>query len=236
MKKHTIMIRVLVLLLLTGCASVVPLEEEGEDRPIVYSILGGIHDGGIVENTDMTLIPEAPPDAVTGATRTGFHAGGRVAVPVGKHAVETGLDGALNRQTFSFNDVKNGYVGDRTITSFQWMVPLTWNFQFRQRKSPDPWLSLKAGAVLQFNMLNNVSDQNSGLPPCSFSRFSGGATLGLSVIPFRLSGGHQLGFYLEGYRGGSFYNDFYNHPELETTGSSYGRVGVVLRINPRRSL
>ena len=67
----------LSFILINSCSTTRQTTET--DRKLKFSLQGGANMGGLTENTDMTVVsnvkvpPEAPVDAFTGATRTGFN-------------------------------------------------------------------------------------------------------------------------------------------------------------------
>ena len=62
------------------------------------------------------------------------------------------------------------------------------------------------------------------LQSCQYNFFSGGVTLGLAAFPVSFDNGSRLGLYVDRYRGSQIYKDFYNQPEFEVPGSSYGNT------------
>jgi hypothetical protein len=221
-----------LMLLFAACASARFSEDGNNRRKVQYSILAGVNKGGIVENTDLSLVAGSDLDAFTGATRTGFHAGARIFIPAGKHSAETGVEYMLNRQTFQFNDPENGFMGKREFATHQAMVPFTWNAHLLRRKDNKGILMLKLGALIQVNSMVAISDHGTSLPGYKMNPFSAGATLGLSVYPMALSNGASLGLYLEGYRGSRIYEDHYNKAEFEIPGSSFVRFGISYQFKP----
>lgn len=193
----------------------------------LLSIHGGVNKGGIVENTDMEVVPGADADAFSGATRTGFSAGFRASIPVGKNALETGIDYMMNSQTFTYNDDVNGFNGKRDINTYQVILPVTWNLRLMRNNHPDGLIHLKFGGALQFNQLLVITNHSLELPDNNSNLFSGGVTLGLTIFPVSFDNGARLGLYIDGYRGSQIYKDYYNQPEFEVPGSSYSRFGIV---------
>jgi hypothetical protein len=218
---------VIMVSAVAGCAGMQNASQTEQMTKPYFSVQAGLNKGGIVENTDLDLINGAGIDAFTGATDTGFSAGVRAAMPAGRNAVESGLDVMLNRQELLYNDSFNGYTGKRSIGTSQLMVPLTWNLMMFRGKHPGGLINLKIGGVVQFNHLNVNVDHGSELPGYTVNRVSGGATIGIMTFPWRLDSGARVGIYLDGYRGSRIYEDFYNRPEFEVPGSSYGRIGII---------
>ncbi|MEI6089965.1 MAG: hypothetical protein WCR42_05910 [bacterium] len=218
----------LLFLLLTGCAVSNQSADRAQSCKLVYSVNAGLNNGGIIENTDFSTATTIPVDAVTGATKMGFHVGGRVAMPLWNNAIESGLDVMTNNQIFKYNDLKNEFVGNRNIWTTQIMVPLTWNFGFFKKSDPLGMFKIKLGWVLQYNMLSvKDSDYQLPLPEYFVRSFSSGPTLGFSVTPFTFKNGSKLGVYFDAYRGSKIYDDFYNDDFFKMPGSSYLKYGIL---------
>jgi hypothetical protein len=149
------------------------------------------------ENTDMKVVPNAEVDAYSGATKTGFNAGGRVILPLKRNAVETGVDFMYNNQTFTYNDATNGYSGTRKVGTSQVMIPVTYSIPFFRKSNPQGSFQVKLGYLAQINMFN-VSSSGTNLPAYSTKAFSNGFTLGVSTTPFRLKNGAKVGLFLKG--------------------------------------
>ncbi|MGF1585488.1 MAG: hypothetical protein ACFCUM_09225 [Bacteroidales bacterium] len=75
-----------------------------------------------------------------------------------------------------------------------------------------------------------VTNHSRELPDNNSNLFSGGVTVGLSAFPFSFDNGARLGLFIDGYRGSQIYKDYYNQPEFEIPGSSYGRIGIVYHL------
>ena len=86
-------------------------------------------------------------------------------------------------------------------------------------------MEVKLGYVAQCNMLKETGREGT-IPSREFNRRSHGPTLGITLKPFRLSNGNQLGLYVEGYRGSAIFRDPYNRDEYEMTGSAYVKTGL----------
>lgn len=188
----------------------------------------GVNHGGIVENTDMSIIPgvitppEATVDAFTGATQTGFHAGFHVNQTVGKNEIETGLDYMFSHHTFNYIDTGNRYIGVRRIGLSQLILPLTYNFVL----SPKAGLQLKLGLAVQYNLAYESNVTVFNLPDYQIHRISYGPTLGITATPFKFKNGSRLGIYADIYRGSQIYEDFYNQSGFEMPGSGYLKAGI----------
>lgn len=195
-------------------------------KDLKYSVQGGINKGGIIENTDLSILPGEPVDvdAFTGATQTGFNAGMRATKTLGRTQLESGIDYMLNNQSFNYNDPVNDFNGKRDLAVSQFIVPLTWNILFLKNALPRQELKLKIGVAGQYNILS-VND-NGKLPDYSVNPFSAGATLGIAVYPVQLSSGSKIGVFAEGYRGTRIYEDFYNQQGFEMPGSSFAKFGI----------
>lgn len=195
-------------------------------KDLKYSVQGGINKGGIIENTDLSILPGEPVDvdAFTGATQTGFNAGMRATKTLGRTQLESGIDYMLNNQSFNYNDPVNDFNGKRDLAVSQFIVPLTWNILFLKNSLPRQELKLKIGVAGQYNILS-VND-NGKLPDYSVNPLSAGATLGIAVYPVQLSSGSKIGVFAEGYRGTRIYEDFYNQQGFEMPGSSFAKFGI----------
>ncbi len=206
------------------------IEKAPSEKKTILSIQMGSNIGGITENTDMGVVPgvqvpaEASVDAFSGATHPGFNAGVHVARSLKKNQLETGLDYMYNYQKFNYIDAGNHYIGVRDLHVSQFMIPFTYNFTF-----PRAGLHIKAGFLGQFNL---VSAKGTGiLPDYSINPFSGGATCGVSYLPFHFGNGDKLGIYCDIYRGSQIYKDFYNQPEYEMPGSSFVKFGIKYQLH-----
>jgi hypothetical protein len=191
-----------------------------------YRMQAGLNKGGITENTDLTVVPNAQVDAYSGATKTGMNMGARVILPVKRNAFETGVDYMFNSQTFTYRDAANGFSGTRKLGVSQIMVPVTYSIGLFRKNHAEGLFQLKVGYMAQLNLFS-VSNGNGNLPSFSTKPFSNGAIVGLSATPLRLSNGAKLGFYIEGYRGSRAYEDFYNRREFEMPGTSFVKYGVI---------
>lgn len=223
MKKNTLILFA-VLMLLGGC-SVVPKASSPEKRKPVYRIQFGSSKGGIVENTNMTVVPGAGVDAFSGATVRGINAGAKVLLPLKYNSAETGLEIMTNKQVLTYNNPENNFVGERTMALTQFMVPLTYSIGIFKKNAPEGLIQLKLGYLAQFNHF--TIDGKGQLPDYSTKVFSSGAVLGLSTCPFRLGNGSRIGFFMDAYRGSPAYHDFYNRPEFEMPGTAFVKYGIV---------
>lgn len=192
----------------------------------VYSIQAGINKGGIVENTDIENEPGTGVDAFSGATKTGFNVGGRVVLPLKRNAIESGLDFMQNRQTFSYDDAVNDYLGKRDITISQFVIPLTWNLGIINQRGQGNRLEIKLGPAFQLNLMD-TRENGTNLPVFSYNRWSAGLSAGISATPVIFEDGSKLGLFVESYRGSQIYEDFYNQNDFEIPGSSYSKFGIV---------
>jgi len=217
---------------ITSCASETFVA--GRNTPHL-SFHAGINSGGIVENTDMSVVPDAaaPPeanvDAFSGATHTGAHAGIHVHQPVGRIAIETGLDYMYNYQEFFYIDAGQFAMGQRSLDVSQLVIPLRLELPLFGRLLPGADMHLHIGYTGEFNLVNV---QNSGiLPDYKLHRWSNGASVGFSTYPFRFSNNHKLGFCIDLYRGSAAFEDRYNQPEFEMPGTSFFKAGVAYRFH-----
>lgn len=199
---------------------------------IKVSLHGGYARGGIIENTDLSLVPNARPtpestvDAYTGATI----GGPTVAVHINKALrfgeLETGLDYMYNHQSFSYADQGNMYIGVRKLDVHQFMIPLTYNIVLFRRNFPHADIMLKLGVLGQYNLVGIQDAGLTALPYYSLNKWSGGATFGIAAYPVMFSNGSKLGFYVDAYRGSRIYTDYYNQLDFEMPGSGFIKVGL----------
>lgn len=227
MQRRIFSIGIICVFLLMGCATSSITTGKKERTPI-YRIQAGTNKGGLVENTDMTLIDNAGVDAFTGATRKGVNVSGKVMIPMKRNFVETGIDLMHNSQTFTYNDAANGFMGERSLGVTQFMVPLTYSLGLCRRNHPEGLFQIKLGYAAQFNLFA-ISDGHGNMPDYSTKSFSNGACLGISTTPFRLNNGAKLGFFLDGYRGTRAYEDFYNRTGFEIAGTSFLKYGIIFQ-------
>jgi hypothetical protein len=186
----------------------------------------GTNKGGIIENTDFGTTPDIPVDGFSGATKVGGNIGAHVLIPLERNAFETGIDYMYNGQTFTYNDPANEFSGKRAIGTSQFMIPLSFNLGLFRLTPEKPLFYLKLGFVMQYNLLN-TTDSGQNLPAYSYRHWSNGVTLGLSTVPVQLNNGASLGIYLDIYRGGKIYNDFYNNDTYEMPGSGFMKIGII---------
>lgn len=226
---HRLMISIFILLLLSSCSFTGYLKNKSK-----VSFQAGINQGGIVDNTDMSVVPGVEPtpestiDAYSGATRMGGSAGVRFNIPLLRNEVETGLDFMYNSQEFSYADQGNHYIGARDLQLSQFMLPVTYNFILFRKLLPGAELQIRLGYLAQFNLLQ--AEGTGLLPDYSFNRFSNGATLGLSAYLVKFRNGDKLGLFIDGYRGTQIYKDHYNQESFEIPGSSFARFGLRYRV------
>jgi hypothetical protein len=214
------------LIILTGCASSRKVSEAYQNRKVKFGVEAGANKGGIVENTDLSKVENAPVDGFTGATSMGFHAGGHAVIPVGRNDVQAGLNYFYSPQKFTYNDAVNSYFGTRKISLSQLVVPVTYNINLFKRKLDAGTLSLKIGGVLEYNM-PSIRDEGSHLTDYSIKKLSGGVTLGISTMPFRFSDQSRLGLSFDVYKGTQIFDDFYNRAEYEMPTSSYMKLSII---------
>lgn len=218
----------LTLLILGSCSIT-----DKSERRIKYSIQTGFNKGGIIENTDLSVVPNINPsdlndvDAFSGATKTGGNIGIHVNKPLIYGEVESGIDYMFNIQNFSYNDYQNGYLGKRDFVVNQFMIPLTYNFVLFKRLLPKSEIQIKIGYLGQFNLIS--SNGTGALPEFSINSWSNGAMFGFSAYPLKFSSGHKLGFFIDAYRGTQIYTDFYNQPSFEMPGSGFVKYGIRFR-------
>lgn len=211
--------------LLLSCKSSSITEDE-RLKELKFRVTAGLNKGGVTENTDFDKTPEIPIDAFSGATKTGFSFGAHAVKPMGRNAIEGGLDYMYNNQTFTYNDAANGNIGNRKIGVSQFMIPLTYNIDLFRKNSQKGLFQFKVGLLGQFNLLN-VKNSGISIPPYSYNNYSFGFTMGVATNPFKIKNGAELGFYIDGYRGTKIFNDYYNRSIYEMPGSSFMRLGII---------
>lgn len=216
---------ILTILVIGSCTAT-----DKAQRKLKFSVQAGINQGGITENTDLTIVPDAEPtpeatiDAYSGATHMGANVGMHVNKPLKYGEIESGLDYMYNSQTFTYADQGNMYIGSRDLSVHQLMIPLTYNFELFEKALPNAGIQLKIGYLGQLNFVN--SNGVGILPSYSINRFSNGGIFGISAYPFRFANGSKLGFYVDAYRGTQIYKDFYNQDSFEMPGSSFVKGGI----------
>lgn len=233
MNRTTLKMKVVIqgtvlILLLYSCSATQHVRKNAK-----LSLQAGVNSGGIVENTDLSVVPNAQPtpestvDAYSGATRMGGNVGVRVNIPVKSNEIETGLDYMLNSQEFTYADQGNHFIGVRNLSVSQLMIPVTYNITLFRRAMPSAELQLRLGYVAQFN---SVKSKGTGLlPDYQVIPFSQGATLGVSAYLISFPNGNKLGIFADAYRGSQIYKDHYNQPQFEMPGSSFARFGLRYR-------
>lgn len=225
MQRHIIKSGFLAILILTGCASSSVTTSKSNWKPI-YRLQIGTNKGGIVENTDLSVIPNTEVDAYSGATSNGINASGKIILPLKRNAIETGVDFMYNHQNFTYSDDVNGFNGERKLGVSQFMIPITYSFSLFKSKGPEGLFQIKIGYAAQLNLFA-ISNGNGTLPDYTTKFFSNGATIGFSSTPIRLRNGSKLGFYIDGYRGTQVYEDFYNRTEFEMPGTAFVKYGII---------
>jgi Outer membrane protein beta-barrel domain len=229
-KKHKVMktqiLFIIILIIGTGCASSRKVSEAYQNRKVKFGVEAGANNGGIVENTDLSKVENAPVDGFTGATSMGFHAGAHATIPVGRNDLQAGINYMFSPQKFTYNDAVNGYFGAREISLSQLVVPVTYNINLFKRKLDPGTLSLKLGGALEYNM-PSIRDEGSHLTDYSIKKISGGVTLGISTMPIRFSDQSRLGLSFDLYKGTQIFDDFYNRAEYEMPTSSYMKLSII---------
>lgn len=205
---------------------------EQAQRAFKLSAVAGYGYGGMVENTDLSVVPNSRPapeasvDAFTGATIGGPTAGIRVNKAYCFGGFETGVDYMYNHQTFTYADQGNMFTGVRKFHVNQLMIPFTYNLGLFGKSLPNTDLQLKLGVLGQYNFLRVTDAGLTSLPEYALNKYSLGATLGVSAYPFTFSNQSKLGFYLEAYRGSRIYTDYYNQKGFEMPGSAFVKIGL----------
>ncbi|RLD52117.1 MAG: hypothetical protein DRI97_14865 [Bacteroidetes bacterium] len=211
-------------MLLSGCSS---SDHVKKARPSMKVYLGASH-GGIVENTDLSLIENTEPDAYTGATSVGVQGGIHYEYPFKKLSLETGIDAFMNNQTFTYYDDYAGFHGSRDLLVTQLRIPLQMNFRFLRENHENGMVQLKLGLSPGF-CFNSVNDQDALLPSYEKNVFTVGPIIGIDFTPLTFENGSALGVSLELSRSfQSVYSDYYQLGEMP--GLSYLKFGFVYRL------
>jgi hypothetical protein len=227
MKTQTLFL--IALVVLTSCSSSRKVSEGYQNRKVKFGVEAGVNSGGIVENTNLSKVEGTPVDGFTGATRTGFHAGGHATLPVGRNDLQAGINYMYSPQKFTYNDAAHGYYGTRKISLSQLIVPVTYNVNLFKRSLNPGTISLKFGGTIEYN-LPSISDEGSNLTEYSIKKLSGGVTLGISTLPFKFNDNSRLGISFDLYKGTQIFDDFYNRPEYEMPTSSYLKFSVIYQL------
>jgi len=218
-------IMIISILLLSACSG---SKEMQKATPSLKAYLGGTH-GGIIENTELSLIEASEPDAYSGATRVGIQGGGHYEYPLKAISLESGLDIFINGQTFTYQDDFAGFQGTRDLLVSQLRIPLEVNLRLLREKQEDGMIQLKLGLSPGF-CFYSVEDQGGPLPDYEKDMFTIGPLLGAEITPLKFENGTSLGASVEVFR--SFqkvYSDYYQLGE--TPGLSYLKFGLVYRFN-----
>jgi hypothetical protein len=174
----------------------------------------GFNHSGIIENTDMKQVPDAPADAFTGATSMGYNAGVHFDHRFKRNSIESGLDLIINNQKFTYNDQVNQFSGKRNITTTQVRIPLTYNISIFRNKKLENICQIKLGITPGLNF-HSVNNSGTNLPGYSFSHFTTGILAAFTLTPFHFQNGKYLGFTIEMFRANQkIYNDFYQKGEM----------------------
>lgn len=225
MKKVGCISLAFTLIVLNACSIT---QKNAANKKLIYNLQGGLNVGGIVDNTDLSKVPNhtdnSNVDAYSGATKLGLHAGMHIKLPLKINQLESGVDIMYNDQTFTYNDLANNYIGSRDVITTQLMIPFTYNVNFLTNSLPKADLQFKLGLVGQANFA--YLEHSGNIPDYSVNRFSGGFTFGFSGFLFKLKNEKSLGWYCDVYRGSQIYEDFYNQVNFEMPGSSYVKFGI----------
>lgn len=225
MRSKRIIVGLSFLVFLMGCKTSSITTKKRDWHPVLR-IQVGTNKGGVVDNTDLSVIPNTEVDAFSGATSRGVNASGKVILPLKRNAIESGIDLMHNSQTFTYNDRANGFNGDRKLGVTQFMIPITYCFGLFKKNHVEGLFQIKVGYVAQINLFS-ISDGNGNLPGYNTSSFSYGATMGFSTTPIRLKNGAKLGLFIDGYRGTQAYEDFYNRTDFEIPGTAFIKYGII---------
>lgn len=222
--QHKLTIGIFIILLINSCSVT-----DKSKREFKFSVQAGLNKGGIVENTDLTVVQNAEPvvgkpDAYSGATSIGANVGIHVNKPLKYGEIESGLDYMYNSQTFTYADQGNMYIGSRDLSVNQVMIPLTYNFELFKKALPLAEIQIKLGYMGQVNF---VTGNGIGiLPEYSINHWSNGAIFGISAYPFKFVNGSKIGLYIDAYRGCQIYKDYYNQESFQMPGSSFVKGGI----------
>jgi hypothetical protein len=174
----------------------------------------GFNHSGIIENTDMKKVPDAPVDAFTGATSMGYNAGVHIEHRLKRHSLESGLDLIINNQKFTYNDQVNQFFGERKIITTQVRIPVLYDFSIFRNSNQENIAQIKLGITPGLNF-NSVTNSGTNLPAYSFSHFSFGIMAAFTITPFHFKNGKYLGLTVEMFRlGTKVYNDFYQKGDM----------------------
>lgn len=139
--------------------------------------------------------------------------------------METGLDYISFKQDFTYLDHSQGIDGTRDFSYHQLRLPVTYNFQFFKNNDNKPLLIFKAGLSFGYTFSKTIID-NGALPDYSMNKFDFAPTIGLASYPIKINNKYDLGFYLDLFRSGKFYEDIYNK---EMGNLSNLKFGLILR-------
>lgn len=232
MKNIILLITLSSLLLTTACTS----SEDIAKSKSALKVHLGVSQGGIIENTDLSLLlPDGIDantgatvvDAYTGATRTGLAAGVHYEYPLKWVILEGGVDGFLNSQTFTYDDDFSAYFGTRDLLVSQFRFPLSVNARLIRKKFSNGLIQIKLG-VTPGLCFYSVNDEGSSLPAYEKSVFSMGPLLGAELTPFKFSNGSELGISFEFSRSfQAVYTDYYQVGDMP--GMAYWKAGLLYR-------
>ena len=230
--KRTIQLITLTVccILIAACTATEHIDYPEKTR---ISVQAGIAHGGIVENTDMSVVPESSPppeakvDAFTGATSMGANAGVHIIQPLGRIAIETGVDYLYHYQQFYYIDAGHFAMGQRDLRVSQLAIPFRLQVPLLRRLLPGAEMSIRLGYTGEVNL---VDIQNSGiLPEYAINRWSNGASVGFSMYPFSLKNDDRIGLYIDLYRGSAAFEDYYNQSTFEEPGTSFVKAGIAYK-------
>ncbi len=230
-KNSLILTQILVFFLLSSILFSCTVSEKSK-RGLKFSFLTGYGYGGIVENTDLSIIPNASPtqestvDAYSGSTIGGANIGLHINKTLFFGEFQTGAEFLYNYQSFSYADNGNMFIGVRKLHVNQFLFPITYNFVLLKKLAPQSEIQIKIGFLGQYNILSVTDIGITPLPDYKINNWSQGAVLGISAYPLILNNDSKLGFYCEVYRGSRIYTDFYNQENFEMPGSSFLKIGI----------
>lgn len=222
MKKQLIFLFPIILMM--ACSPI-----NSGQKNIRFLINAGINSGGITENTDLILINITEADAISGATDVGYHFGGHCQVPLKNNALQAGVEFMHNEQIMHFNNSLFPQQSVRNFNVNQWMLPLSYIFVVGGSHKTGGYLQIKAGPVLQYNIVS-IKDNQPYLPSYSINALSGGLHFGIQSNIFNFSNGISLGLSVDAYRGSRIYTDIFNPVTIDTPGSSYLKGGIIITI------
>jgi hypothetical protein len=147
-------------------------------------------------------------------------------IPLGRNAIETGLDYAYSPQRLFYDNKMYEYNGYRYVRTSQLMVPITYNFGLFKKIAPEGFIELKIGYLAQLNFVSEGPTSGT-IPGYSTNRFSNGLIFGLSAIPIKFKNQSRMGLFADAYYGTHLFKDIYSPQKSEWHYSAFCRFGIV---------